>query len=146
LKPALPILAFLIVAAFHAVADPTPAQEAAFLTRVEQAFTKKDAPALLSLYCFDHTEPKLRQQTEKQLIPELLKHDYSTAELVPLPPDLATPYTLRGVTYAPNLKPLKALIIRFKKSSPATPDNTTMIVGMKDSSLAFALAAPTSTP
>lgn len=146
MKQAFTIFAFIATAIFGAAANPTPTQEAEFLARVEKAFTTKDASGMLSLYCFDRVKPSLRQQTEKVLIPALFKQEYLAAELVPLPPDQDTPYTLRGVTYAPNLEPLKALIVHFKKSSPAMRNSTTMIVGLKGDSLAFALAAPVSTP
>ena len=146
MKHALTIFAFLLCATFHAAAAPTPAQEAAFVTRVEKAFTTKDASALLSVYCLDRIDPELRDQIEKQLIPKLLTLDYSSVELIRLPPDIAAPYTARGVTYKPNLKPLKALVIRFRKAPPPALDSMTMIIGMKDHSLAFALPAPISTP
>ena len=146
MKYILLLFTVFLVATFCPAAEPDVSKEADFVARVEKAFTSKDAAALLSLYCFDRTEPPLRQMTEKQLIPELLKHEFVSAELSPLAPDMGAPYTLRCVSYAPNLKPVKSLIVRFKKSSPTTPDSSTMLVGMKDGAFAIVLAAPEPKP
>jgi hypothetical protein len=92
----------------------TPEQEKVFLSKVEKAYVAKDPKQFLALYCWDSVDKFMRDQIKEETSDEIT-NCLEKAELVPLDKDaLLGNYTVNGVTYGMNLKPLKTLKLAYK--------------------------------
>jgi hypothetical protein len=53
---------------------------------------------------------------KSKIIPELLRAKFADAAYIPVTAELCEPYTHKGILYAPNLTPGRAVRIRCGKS------------------------------
>ncbi len=140
MKPLLSIIILYTTALCCAALDPTLEQEQQFLSRVESAFRSKDAAALAKLHCLDGANPAWVSMFQSKIIPELLRAEFADASYMPVTAELGQPYNYKGDLYAPNLAPVRALHIRFKKTAPNQMTSTTLLAGIKEDSLRIVVA------
>lgn len=94
----------------------TTEQEKSFLSKVEKAYAAKDQKQFLDMYCWDSVDKFMRDQIEEDTRDEIT-NILEKAELVAIDKDLTGNYTVNGVTYGMNLKPLKTLKLAYKTGS-----------------------------
>jgi hypothetical protein len=118
----------------------TAEQEKNFLSKVEKAYAAKDQKQFLALYCWDSVDKFMRDQIE-EVTSEEMTNILEKAELVGLDKDTMTGnYTVNGVTYGLNLKPLKTLKLAYKTGNGLT--GMEVQVGLKGADLMIVGTAP----
>lgn len=116
--------------------------EAEFLTALRAALEKKDATSLVAMHCFDGFDEPARKAKEKQIPLLYFRDALKSAEYVP-PVDPPPSKEHEGVTYSPNLKPEKAVLVKFQRAdSPTYSSETRLWIGRKDGRLLIILTPP----
>ena len=118
-------------------------------TRYQEAHEAGDLDALRSLVFWDGVDELTRTSVERQIEKELGRA-IASVQVEPLSEGFALEYTLDGVTYRPNLEPVRRLRIEFAK--PETPDegsaslsgSMSFLVGEREGGYLITASAPVS--
>lgn len=113
-------------------------------TRYRQAHEARDLEALHHLVCWDRVDEATRGSVERQIEKELGRA-IEVVRVEPLSEDFELEYTLDGVTYRPNLEPLRRLRIEFspaKEGEPSASPSMSFLVGERDGTYLITTAAP----
>ncbi|HMP82254.1 MAG TPA: hypothetical protein PKA41_06040 [Verrucomicrobiota bacterium] len=133
--------ALLLISVVVTVAQ-TSEQERAFLTKVEEAIRSKEATNFLALYCWDRVDEKFRAAM-KEHAEEKVSHKLAKAELLEITDDdLFGGYTEGGITYKPNLKPIRKLSLTYAEAEDSDLVGSELLVGLKEGQLMLVAAAP----
>ena len=120
----------------------SPQEEARFLADVKSAIEKKDAKALLKLYCWDGVPDSIRSVVEKTT-PRLLELKVESIALVAASPESAKREFVRdGVTYRFNLPLTKQVEVAHSSAEKKTNGKVTIPVGEKDGKLYITCTVP----
>ena len=113
-------------------------------TRYQQAHEARDLGALRSLVCWDRVDEATRASVERQIEKELGRA-IEAVRVEPLSEGFELEYTLDGVTYRPNLEPLRRLRIEFtaaKEGEESASTSMSFLVGERDGAYLITTAAP----
>jgi hypothetical protein len=113
-------------------------------TRYQQAHEARDLDALRSLVCWDRVDEPTRGSVERQIEKELGRR-IEAIRVEPLSDGFELEYTLDGVTYRPNLVPVRRIRIEFatpEESDPMLSTSMSFLVGERDGAYLITTAAP----
>ncbi|MEN8181199.1 MAG: hypothetical protein ABFS46_01545 [Myxococcota bacterium] len=144
MRPFVPLLLLAVVVGCQPAAPGTPDELAA---RYHSGHDSGNLEALTRLVCWDRVDERTRRSVEKQLGQELGRPITETRVEV-LSPGFELEYALDGITYRPNLVPVRRLRITFTPAEPGEPPRTeamSFLLGVKDGGYWIAPVAPVST-
>jgi hypothetical protein len=113
-------------------------------TRYQQAHEAQDLDALRSLVCWDRVDEATRDSVERQIEKELGR-PIEAVRVEPLSEGFELEYTLGGVTYRPNLEPVRRIRIEFtvpEEGDPSVSTSMSFLVGERDGAYLITTAAP----
>jgi hypothetical protein len=113
-------------------------------TRYQQAHEAQDLDALRGLVCWDRVDEVTRASVERQIEKELGR-SIEAVRVEPLSEGFELEYTLDGVTYRPNLTPVRRIRIEFtmpEKGEPNLSTSMSFLVGERDGTYLITTAAP----
>lgn len=116
--------------------------------RYAEAHEAHDLEALRRLVCWDRVSASTRASIERQIETEL-DRDIAAVRLEELSGDFELEYALDGVTYRPNLEPVRRLRIEFAPVAEGQPSRSTsmsFLVGVKDGAYLITAVAPVTEP
>ena len=121
----------------------SPEEEARVVSAIKTALEKKDAKALLELYCWDGVTDQFKQGTAKQTeksVPKL--PTVKEVTLTTPTPDQVSETHFGGVTYRANLPITKVAEVSFAEEGPNKHLTMKMPLGEKDGKLFITAPTP----
>jgi len=103
--------AFVLVPSVFAAA---PGSFDEMITAYSAAHAEKDVASLEKLVYWTGVREQEKLQVRKSFSGDISR-EIETVKVVDLPADQVTEYKLAGITFRPNLKPVKKLVVTFKK-------------------------------
>jgi hypothetical protein len=117
-----------------AAETPSNDPHAALVAAFRAAHARKDAQAILSLYCFDGVSEDMRQ-TVRQNVEAELRYPIKSVSVVPTAPGSHGPTVEGGVHWRPSLQVVALLTVTFDTSRAApgelVPQQLRLTVGKK---------------
>lgn len=116
-------------------------------TRFREAHESGDVEALRRLVCWDGVDEHTRGSVERQLEQELGR-EIEDVRVEALSEGFQLEYSLDGVTYRPNLEPVRRLRVEFgdapeAEAGEAGTGSMSFLVGERDGTYLITTAAPT---
>jgi hypothetical protein len=120
-----------------------PSAREEFIQRFRRAHDKRDLPALMSLVYWTGVEPKTRAMLRSNFQADL-QHRIASVKMTPLPKGQLMQYTVKGVTYRPNLQPVAKLAVQFARlpGKEMQVTGTGYLIGVKEGRYSIATAVP----
>jgi hypothetical protein len=112
--------------------------------RYQRAHEAQDLDALRSLVCWDRVDEATRDSVERQIEKELGRA-IEAVRVEPLSEGFELEYTLDGVTYRPNLEPMRRIRIEFappEEGEASASSSMSFLVGERDGAYLITTAAP----
>ena len=112
-----------------------------FVVKFRAALEKRDVDAILGFWCWDGTKEKDRLPIRRSVEADFA-NTIVDVRVEPMKDGQLLQYTLKGITYRPNLKPLGNLVVEFEKTGSAVQaTSTSYLLGQKNGTYLIATAA-----
>jgi hypothetical protein len=129
-KKIAPLIIIILVAAFHVVAQDTE-QEKDFISRLEAFQKAGDMDKMTNIVWYDKS-PESFQEFTTHYFESVVVRGIKSVKYEPVPSALASPTSIDGKSYVPNLTPYKMVSVDYQTIVKNGSEGFSMITGIKD--------------